>query len=433
MKDVTDTLKSTYLDEFESLYSKRSSKQTSRVTKKADIITCIEAQTYDKLPVEYRDTKKDSTEKDLSDNTTVVDIVSTIQKPAEPKEINKNKKQLYERLYERAWDSIEDRFVTPEEVDRAELHAKNRYFSRDFNIKSRGTYGDVLIVREKSWRNRRYFASIGENTGKYRVEARRAQNKHDDSIHKLAEKLMKEIQYIHVPSIETYRLFNVRTEILNSQILELNDIVTQKKDKKSGKIPDLTATTIIKGKKVPLHIEIVYSNEVNEAKRNKFRENKINCIAIDLYDLKYKTELSHDELVKEIKYRLVNTAYWVSNEFREIVEHEAFSEWLSIIDRSNGITQSKYQNQTKEKRYFIYNHNLPKHCPYYKDIKSECDKIAINIGDCKHCRQMLGIDGYDNVDINDPVKLYCACSDELNPLHISTLILKRAHEIYMEV
>lgn len=215
--------------------------------------------------------------------------------------------------YTIAWDRVTDKFITPDEVNRAEAHDTNRYFSEKFDINEDKGYVLTLHKKSKEYSSkngktisrRAHFVRLADNTREYRIETEKKAKAQESVVHKLCKEVIKDISNIKIPNLYA-NILGEKLLLIPEQIIPIKLISIERKDTTSGTIPDATVETVIFGKKQKLYIEFFYKHEVDEAKRLQFNFYNQNCIEIDLSDLRDNLDLSEKALKKLIKEKIEN-------------------------------------------------------------------------------------------------------------------------------
>lgn len=331
--------------------------------------------------------------------------------------------------YEKAWDRVTRRYVTPSDVGRSEIHDRNRYYSEEFKDGEDKGYVLTLHKQSKEYKSKKgktivrkaHFVKIAENTKEYREKTDKKIKAQESNVHKLCKEVIKEIKFIRVPKVEV-NVLNRRMVITTEQIIPIKLIKTEQIDKDTRKIPDITVETEILGKKQELFIEIFYTHEVDESKRKQLNYFNKNCLEVDISDIRDNLDLSEKVIKKLIKERIENHSYWISSRVKNLFEKEVISHYVLDINSNNFLRKTEYHGDLFEKnkvewyykRFYFFKDNIEhivsdNHRCY---LKTDLDKVytqnekCTNIGDCKNCSNCVGVDGYLEQDIRD-VHIYC--------------------------
>lgn len=333
--------------------------------------------------------------------------------------------------YKQAWDRITNKFVTPNEVNKAEAHDRNRYYSEPFSSYEDKGFVLTLHKQSKEYKSKHgksivrqaHFVAIAENTKEYRRETDKKVRAQESLVHKLCKEVISEIRFIKIPEVKA-QILGQDIILLTEQYITINVVNIEKKDSDTGKIPDITAETIILGKKQELYIEVFYKHEVDESKRKMYNYHNKNCIEVDISDLRDNLDLSEKSLRKIIKDRIENGAYWVSNRAKCLIEKIVADKFILDINiGENYFKKSEYYyNKDKDKdieqwyyrRLYFFKDNIlnkvPENHPCY--FNSDPDRVytqdekCTNIGKCKNCNNCIELVGYKDNDINN-IHIYC--------------------------
>ena len=370
-------------------------------------------------------------------------------------EVKKKDKKVKNLKYEKAWDNVTKRFVAPHEVNRANAHDRNRYFSEKFEANE--DKGVVLTLHKPSKtftnkngteiKRRAYFASIGANTRKYREQTRELITKQESSVHKICKEIAEEIKYIKVPEVKAC-LMEIDYTILHNQVAEVKFNRTERMDPDTRKIPDAVLEIELFGVKQEIYLEFLYSHEVTESKRKALEYHHKNCLEVDISHLRDTLELSDKVLKEKIKYAIENNCYWVSNGVQQYCEREAFDDYIITISKSGILRDSFYYKREDCKdeadwnyrRLFFFKDNLKvskEHPCYFEEnpqLKYTNTEKCTNIGECKACENCICITDYEKSDTSSTT-IYCNKSgnkQKVNPFELVQLIVAKAIEFMVQ-
>ena len=332
--------------------------------------------------------------------------------------------------YEKAWDVQRQEYVTAEQVDKCEMHDRNRYFSCKFSMDEDN--GKVLTVRkehkykrkDKEHSVRTHFMAIADNTKDYREQTRKKQEHQESIVHKLCKKVINEIEFIHIPEIQT-EIVGIKTPIIQDQYIRINKVIaTEQKDDTTGFRPDATVEVSMLGINQPLLIEFCYKHPVSEEKRTRYRYYGVNVIEVDISELRDNLDEKEESLRKKIKTIIEERAYWISNRLEHAVK-EAESELVEEISFKNLLQRSTNFNDCG-RRYYIFKDGLPHdhRCYEFEPVYK-----SIDIEKCKDCKYCVNMQGY-NSPYSDfqKVKYWCLKADDENILSLITKIESNAVE-----
>lgn len=351
--------------------------------------------------------------------------------------------------YTQVWDNKLKKYITPSEVNEAEAHDRNRYFSEKFNDNE--NKGDVLTFHKESKPFKRskggdtvisaHFSKIADNTKAYR-ETTAKQIKHQESlVHKLCKEVIKEIKYIKVPEVKA-TIMGVEYTVLHESVIEIEFKSTETRDKESGRIPDAVVTTNILGTKQELYIEFLYAHEVNEQKRKQFEYFKKNCLEVNMYHLKDNLTESEKSLRTKIKNLIENNCYWLTNSVQLCAEQEALHEYVLEIKKGGALEDSIHYTRNNFSteaewlyhRLFFFKDNLnvsENHPCYFKanpNIQYSMQEKCTNIGDCAKCNNCIWISNYSSGDTSNTA-IYCKKSGDkkrVNPFDLVNSVINKA-------
>jgi len=318
-----------------------------------------------------------------------------------------------ELKYTQAWDSIMHKWVSPAQVSRAERHDRNRYFSEKFDINE--DKGKVLtlhkqskIYKSKTGKDvirKSHFCAIADNTREYRENTTKKIEKQESLVHKLCKEVISDTEFIRIPEVKA-NIMHSDIIIIPEQYIKINLKSIEKKDKVSGKIPDAIVETNILGKKQEIYIEFFYKHEVDENKRRQYSFYNINCIEIDLSELRDNLDESEKSLRKKIKDIISEKAYWINNRAKGIIEKEAFDEHVITMSIKNGLLNKSAYGASDYERLYIFKDTIPcdnkNHPCYFR----EEEKKSTNIGECKTCQNCIYLHNYSSSNILD-IEVYC--------------------------
>lgn len=310
--------------------------------------------------------------------------------------------------YKKAWDRITNKFVTPNEVNKAEAHDRNRYYSEPFSSYEDKGFVLTLHKQSKEYKSKHgksivrqaHFVAIAENTKEYRRETDKKVRAQESLVHKLCKEVIKDIRFIRVNQVNT-KILGQDMTLIYEQYIPINIINIEKKDSDTGRVPDITVETTILGKKQELYIEIFYKHEVDESKRKMYNYHNKNCIEVDISELRDNLDLSEKSLKKIIKDKIENKAYWVSNRAKCLIEKDVADKFILDINITNYLRKTEYYNDLLGKntpdwyykRLYIFKDNLfdkvtESHPCYFNSdpnkVYTQSTKCT-NIGDCLRC------------------------------------------------
>lgn len=354
--------------------------------------------------------------------------------------------------YETAWDRLTNKFVKPSDVNRAEEHDRNRYYSERFTEDEDKGYVLTLHRQSKEYKSKSgkpiirkaHFVKIAENTKEYRIKTDKYMKAQESSVHKLCKDVAKDIKYIKVPSVKA-TIMGRELIIVPEQIIPIKFIGMEKRDVETGRIPDIIVETTILGKKQELFIEIFYKHEINEMKRRQFNFYNKNCLEVDVSDLRDNLDLSEKSLRKIIKDKIENNAYWISNRAKCLIEKTVVDKFILDINIGESYFKKSdyYYNKDKDedieqwyyRRLYFFKDNIsnkvPENHPCYfnsdPDIVYTQDEKCTNIGKCKNCNNCIELVGYKDNDINN-IHIYCdrlgLNIKDMNPIQFMNMLFE---------
>lgn len=354
--------------------------------------------------------------------------------------------------YNKAWDVKLKRYVTPSEVNEAERHDRNRYFSEQFNEYE--DKGEVLTLHRKSktFKNKNnieitrqaHFSAIGKNTKEYREKTAKLIERQESLVHKLCKEIIKDIKYIKVPEIKA-NIMGEDYTILHEQLIKVEFKSAETKDKESGRIPDAIVVADIFGTKQEIYIEFLYSHEVDERKRKLFEYFNKNCLEVNMYHLRDNLEESEKSLKLKIKKLIENNCYWVTNSVKLFAEKDALNEYVLEFSKENILSDTLHKDRKKytdtewlKVRLFLFKDQIKgidKTHPCYfipeKNISYSESQKCTNIGDCAKCNNCVFISNYSSSNTSE-VKIYCKRNGDkkrVNPINFTQKIINRAIEL----
>lgn len=326
-----------------------------------------------------------------------------------------------------AWDNREKRWVTAKDINKAEYHDANRYFTDKFEYNE--DKGDILtVVREHPRKNRFkpegekitipvHFTRYKENT-KYNRECLKKKIDNQESyIHKAAKSLFNngDIRFIAVNEVNT-TVAASNVTLLNKCILRIVKVVSvELKDKITNKIPDITLIVDINGIEQEFFIEICYKHSVDENKRKSYLANNKNCIEVDVRYLQDNLDESAESVKRKLKKAIEtncnNTNTWISSRLKQMFDANASR---YIVDRHLGhgfeyTTTGK--GYDKGLRLFCFRTgttNFDEDHPMYL-VENPDVKYAVktcSVKDCLNCVHCIAHSGVDSDNIHD-VHVYC--------------------------
>lgn len=358
-----------------------------------------------------------------------------------------------ELKYNKAWDNKLKRYVLPSEVNEAERHDKNRYFSEKFDDNE--DKGDVLTLHKQSktckskngkeFTRKAHFSAIGKNTKEYRERTSKLIKAQESLVHKLCKDVINDIKYIRVPEVKA-NIMGTEYTILHNQLINIQLKSIEKKDKQSGRIPDAIVTADILGNKQEIYIEFLYAHEVDEQKRKSLEYFNKNCLEVNLYDLRDNLEESEKSLRLKIKKLIENECYWVTNSVKLYCEKEALAEYVLEFSKSNNILRDTLYYDEKDStvefwnyhRLFLFKDSIQgideTHPCYFRprsEIEYTQEDKCKNIGDCAKCNNCVWISNYSSKDTYN-TKIYCKKNGDkkrVNPFDLVQKVISKAIEM----
>lgn len=339
------------------------------------------------------------------------------------------------RKYEKAWDNERMVFVKPEDIPEVEMHDQYRYFSE--KLDSPNDFKGFVLTTVKSSNNIRHkkdgtaycvkshFRKICENSREYATATEAKKKAQESNVHKLCKKVMRSLQFIHIPSYTARDIAGTSISIIPDTYSPIKVLGTEKKDADTCLIPDITVECELLGVKQEVLIEVVYKHELGADKRNAYKAFNKNCLYIDISDLQRKLDMSDSEIESEIRNRLDNDCKWVTNKLHSLIVNKVLPSRFIEINYENGVLQPTLSRNTDDlyKLYFAFQDSITmefkKHkvdidssFPCYREPTiSKAEKYITNIGDCKKCNHCLKILNGESID-KTSVNIYC-CKDEL--------------------
>ena len=347
--------------------------------------------------------------------------------------------------YTKAYDSVKKIWVEPQDIEPCDRYDKPRFYSE--NIDENGVdSGEILTYRkqtreikfrkpelhpgETGYTRRECFSTIGKNTKEFRDKIEKQVKTQESLVHKIAKEVGKNIHYIHIPSVCTELLGN-EIELIPAQVVEVKYIKSEYTDKETGRRADILFEATISGIKQPLFVEIYYKHIVDQEKKKQLKENCINCIEVDISNLRDSLELSERALSKKIEYEIIHNAYWISSSYKE---HFNIERDKIIIDCNNSVKIGDYpllRNTYREtdfgKRFFMFLND-------YEHVSgATCTANIIkniNISTCAGCNRCIFIKNQSSNNIED-VHIYClkmksTSNDKMDIIAMENYIKKNA-------
>lgn len=322
------------------------------------------------------------------------------------------------KKYSEAFDSKLNRWVKPDDIDIADRYDKPRYYSVDTRQNENRNSGVILTYRKETkeipfkrpdlhpdrtgYTRSSCFCEYCENNAEQREKVDRQVKAQESSVHKIAKNIAKDIKYIKIPAIKT-QLLGQEYTISEEQIIKVKFLECEKKDEATGRIPDIIFEINYLGVVEKLYLEIFYKHPVEQDKKQEFRDNGINCLEVNISDLRSDTALSDKVLRKRIIEAIENDCYWISNAHKKIFD-DTIDKYIADINSANKLKRSFEANPAHEERFFVfkddYNEITGSHCTHGSRVRST------NIGDCIKCKRCLYINNVDSDDIRD-VNIYC--------------------------
>lgn len=331
--------------------------------------------------------------------------------------------------YEKAWDNLKKIWVTPDEIDRAEAHDRNRYFSEEFSEDEDKGKVLTLCKKSKTYKNkngkeisaRAHFAVIADNTKLYRKATEKKIVRQESIVHKLCKDVIRDIEFIKVPKVNA-TILGREIQIIPEQhikITKINSVETR--DEATGKIPDAKIEANLLGKNQEIAIEFMYKHAVDEQKKKQYMYYNINCLEVDISDLRDNLDDSEKTLRKKIKDKIENECYWVSNRAKEILERNIIDKHVRELsikkgNLNNSIYYTNWKFATEDewygKRLFAFKDTVNSKLQSLDCYMQETDEDnrAVNIGSCLNCTNCIYINNYYSKDTNDVV-VYCRADD----------------------
>ncbi len=342
--------------------------------------------------------------------------------------------------HEKAWDNVRKCWVRPEDVLKGEAHDRNRYFTEQFGINE--DKGKVLTLHKASKKykskngveveRKAHFAVIADNTREYREQTAKKIVRQESLVHKLCKNVIKELEFMKVPSVQA-QILGENITIIHEQYVKIHGIVgTEQKDTESGRIPDATIQVELLGKKQDIFLEFLYKHEVSEAKRKEYTYYKKNCLEIDISELQDNLDDSEKILKKKIRKAISEQAYWISNRFKQLIETDAVNKFVVEMSKKNGILlDTIYEDKGGfYKRLYFFKDNLSKynipseHPCYFKENPGSVytgNQKCVNIGQCNECSNCIWIKGYYSDNTDDTV-IYCRKDGKCEKIHPVKLV-----------
>lgn len=319
--------------------------------------------------------------------------------------------------YEQAFDSKRGRWVSVSDFNddnKMDWYDKPRYYSSE-NIDDEDCEILTYVRHSKKFRRKNmksetpdiqnvpHFASVGKNTYERRAELVRTQAARESDVHAIAKKVAEQLSLIKVPAIKV-DVYGYELKVMPEQYLPVTFLDAEKYVASSETRPDILMKTKILGLEENLHVEILYSHRVEQAKKCRLQNAGIYCVEIDLSDLKAYRDLGKAELAKIIRERLINDSYWISNRLQTFFEDTISKYFLELSIRSKFSRSRLYD--TFEQRAYVFRDSLgvePGHPCYLRaedSIRGEGGR-AVEPCMCKKCDHCLFIKGYDDPDIKN--------------------------------
>lgn len=355
---------------------------------------------------------------------------------------------MKELKYERAWDNRKQEWVTPDQVDKCEGHDRNRYFTEKFEPYE--NKGKVLTLHNTStaYKNkngkditrRAHFSAIADNTREYRVNTEIKQKHQESLVHKLCKEVIKQLEFIRIPSVSA-RILDKEIQVIPEQYIKnLNVKSIEQKDELSGRIPDAVIEAEILGKKQDINIEFYYKHPVDENKRLQYQYYNMNCLEVSLVELRDNLDDSDKALKNKIRNIIQEKAYWVSNRLQLLIEKEAIKKYVIEISKRTG--SLKISNNPNREQYESENDWLEHRLFFFKDQLLGVDKKHkcrldsnksryTDIGECQHCNNCIWIENYTSLN-TDKTAVYCRKDGEnkrVHPIELINNIINYAIEI----
>lgn len=323
--------------------------------------------------------------------------------------------------YTRAYDSVKKVWVTPQEVAICDRYDKPRFYSE--NIDENGVdSGEILTYRkqtreikykkpelhpgETGYTRRECFSAIGKNSKEFREKLERKSETQESLVHKIAKEVGQDIHYIHIPAVCTELLGN-EFELIPEQVIDVKFIQSEYTDEKTGRRADILFEAVINGISQKLFVEIYYKHIVDQEKKQQLRDNCINCLEVDISNLREDLEISERILSKKIEYAIMHNAYWISSSYKEYFDIERDKIILDCNSKvkvgNYSLLRATFREQEFDKRFFMFLDDYE----YVSGCTCSAGIIKnINIKQCQNCKRCIYIKNPDSLNLDD-VHIYC--------------------------
>lgn len=342
--------------------------------------------------------------------------------------------------YNRAFDKELNRYVGIEEFteeNKAEWYDRPRYFKTDdIDSEENEVLGYVRQSQPFRRSNMRedtpdivraaHFVKVCNNT-KYECDRLSGKVKTQESyVHKLTKEIGKAVKVIKIPAI-VVNVAGYEIRLTEEQYIPVQFIDTEYSIRCCNAVADIAYDTEILGVKQKIFVEVLYRHRVDEEKRNRLQTNKINCIEVDISDIREELDLSYQEIKRELLERITYTGYWISSAIKEIVEHSlADTELIEMTIHNGKLRHSEYRDGAYFSRAYAFKDmlKLPKghkcHIEKEETWGANPDKYT-NVGECNNCKTCASISGYLDSNVNN-IRVVCMANTELENVAIEELV-----------
>ncbi len=317
------------------------------------------------------------------------------------------------KKYVKAYDSKTKSWVTVEEIARADRYDKPRYYS-DCNYDSDS--GEILTyVKEskelygktsgKAYVRCAHFRKYCSNSAKERAQINKYVATQEEHINKIAKSIGKKIKQIKIPDIKT-SVLGEEFDLFNSGYVDVTYVTTIKEGESSSEIPTLVFATKYLGVVETIYVRLFYNNEMSEDRHKWLLDKGINCLEVDISELRADIKQSYKTLSNKILKEIVYNSYWISNAYKKSFEAERD---MTILDINNkNILKKSDYGKGKENRCYFFKDK------YNELAGSDCLSVgkrhSVDIYECKDCKKCICIKDIDSDDINN-VHVYCFKGD----------------------